>query len=60
MTQLERLRELGCTLGQGYLLAQPLDPKAIADLVANPVRPVWVAARSRASRSRRGETSLAA
>lgn len=43
MAQLERLRALGCTLGQGYLLGKPLDRDKIADLVANPVRPHWAA-----------------
>jgi EAL domain-containing protein (putative c-di-GMP-specific phosphodiesterase class I) len=33
-TQLQRLRELGCVLGQGYLFAKPLDRDAMANLVA--------------------------
>jgi diguanylate cyclase (GGDEF)-like protein/PAS domain S-box-containing protein len=42
--QLERLRGLGCGLGQGFLLGRPLDAEAIRDLVANPSRPVWAPA----------------
>jgi diguanylate cyclase (GGDEF)-like protein len=33
-TELQRLRELGCVLGQGYLFAKPLERDAMADLVA--------------------------
>jgi diguanylate cyclase (GGDEF)-like protein/PAS domain S-box-containing protein len=32
-TQLQRLRELGCVLGQGYLFSRPLERDAMADLV---------------------------
>jgi EAL domain-containing protein (putative c-di-GMP-specific phosphodiesterase class I) len=39
--QLELLRSLGCTYGQGFLLGRPLDRAEIAELVANPVRPSW-------------------
>ena len=45
-TQLERLRALGCTYGQGYLLGRPLDREVIFDLIANPVRPDWAPAPS--------------
>ncbi len=31
--QLERLRGLGCDFGQGYLMARPLDPQAVEDLM---------------------------
>ena len=31
--QVEELRELGCTLGQGYLFARPMDPGALRALV---------------------------
>jgi len=31
--QRDRLRELGCTLGQGYLFAQPMLPEAVPDLL---------------------------
>lgn len=52
-TQLERLRDLGCSLGQGFLLGRPLDREAMANLVANPVRPGWVAPTPRAPQRRR-------
>lgn len=39
--QLDRLRALGCALGQGYLLGRPLDPEAIRARVASPVAPDW-------------------
>jgi EAL domain-containing protein (putative c-di-GMP-specific phosphodiesterase class I) len=42
--QLEQLRALGCGLGQGFLLGQPLDSDAIGRLVAQPARPSWVPA----------------
>jgi len=32
--QLERLRTMGCPLGQGYLLGRPLDAEAMLELVA--------------------------
>ena len=34
--QLERLRALGCPLGQGYLLGRPLEADAMLDLIAAP------------------------
>jgi diguanylate cyclase (GGDEF)-like protein/PAS domain S-box-containing protein len=39
--QLERLRALGCDLGQGFLLGRPLHSDVIAGLVADPAPPVW-------------------
>jgi diguanylate cyclase (GGDEF)-like protein/PAS domain S-box-containing protein len=42
--QLERLRALGCGLGQGYLLGKPLDAVAIRALVARPSHPAWAPA----------------
>jgi diguanylate cyclase (GGDEF)-like protein/PAS domain S-box-containing protein len=42
-TQLRRLRELGCGLGQGYLFARPLERGAMADLVARKTGPVFAA-----------------
>jgi EAL domain-containing protein (putative c-di-GMP-specific phosphodiesterase class I) len=33
--QLDRLLELNCGLGQGFLFARPLEPKAIEQLVAS-------------------------
>jgi EAL domain-containing protein (putative c-di-GMP-specific phosphodiesterase class I) len=42
--QLERLRALGCGLGQGYLLERPLDAAAIRALVARPSHPAWAPA----------------
>ncbi len=35
--QRTRLRELGCTRGQGFLFARPLPPEALAGLAAVPV-----------------------
>jgi EAL domain-containing protein (putative c-di-GMP-specific phosphodiesterase class I) len=42
--QLERLRGLGCNLGQGFLLGRPLDAAAIRAIVANPAHPDWATA----------------
>jgi diguanylate cyclase (GGDEF)-like protein len=42
--QLERLKALGCGLGQGFLLARPLDAEALGRLVAQPSRPSWMPA----------------
>jgi PAS domain S-box/diguanylate cyclase (GGDEF) domain len=42
-TQLRRLRELGCGLGQGYLFARPLERDAMADLVARKTGAVFAA-----------------
>jgi EAL domain-containing protein (putative c-di-GMP-specific phosphodiesterase class I) len=33
--QLERLRTMGCTLGQGYLLGRPLESGAMLQLVTD-------------------------
>jgi len=43
-TQLNRLRALGCELGQGFLLGRPLDAEEIRARIANPVRPDWAVA----------------
>jgi EAL domain-containing protein (putative c-di-GMP-specific phosphodiesterase class I) len=40
-TQLERLRDLGCDLGQGFLLGRPIDAAAIGELIAHPSSPAW-------------------
>jgi diguanylate cyclase (GGDEF)-like protein/PAS domain S-box-containing protein len=54
-TQLERLRALGCELGQGFLLGRPLDAEDIRGRIANPVRPEWAVAPSLQQRAgRRG------
>lgn len=37
--QLEKLRGLGCDFAQGYLFSKPLDPQAIAELLAR--SPQW-------------------
>ena len=42
--QLERLRALGCGLGQGFLLGRPLDSAVIRDLIAHPSAVAWVPA----------------
>jgi EAL domain-containing protein (putative c-di-GMP-specific phosphodiesterase class I) len=59
-TQLECLRDLGCPLGQGFLFARPLEPAAMAELVALPVGPIWPVASSspRGSQSRRRATDV--
>ena len=38
--QLERLRTMGCPLGQGYLLGRPLDAEAMLELVAGSGAPM--------------------
>jgi EAL domain-containing protein (putative c-di-GMP-specific phosphodiesterase class I) len=43
-TQLERLRALGCRLGQGFLMGRPLESDVLARLVAQPSPPSWLAA----------------
>jgi EAL domain-containing protein (putative c-di-GMP-specific phosphodiesterase class I) len=47
--QANRLRELGCRLGQGYLFARPLTPEAMATFLARP--PGWRQGRRRAIRA---------
>jgi diguanylate cyclase (GGDEF)-like protein len=42
--QLDRLRALGCTLGQGFLLARPQDAAAIDGLIWNPAASLLPAA----------------
>jgi len=37
--QVERLRELGCELGQGYYFSQPLEAKAAQQFLRQPVAP---------------------
>ena len=37
--QVERMRELGCELGQGYFFSQPLDSKAAQDFLRQQVAP---------------------
>jgi EAL domain-containing protein (putative c-di-GMP-specific phosphodiesterase class I) len=34
-SQFQRLRELGCFLGQGYLFSRPLDPRSLERLLAS-------------------------
>jgi PAS domain S-box/diguanylate cyclase (GGDEF) domain len=36
--QLDRLRALGCGLGQGFLLGRPMDSAAFRALIANPIK----------------------
>jgi diguanylate cyclase (GGDEF)-like protein len=35
--QLDHLRQLGCSLGQGFLFARPLEPEAVEELLREPV-----------------------
>jgi len=39
MEQLERVRELGCDYGQGFLFARPLDPIRATAFLADPRDP---------------------
>jgi diguanylate cyclase (GGDEF)-like protein/PAS domain S-box-containing protein len=50
--QLRRLRELGCGYGQGSVFSRPLDPDAMADLVAHQTGPAF--AREIAVATRKG------
>ena len=34
--QLQRLKQLGATMGQGYLLSRPLTPRQVAELLSEP------------------------
>jgi EAL domain-containing protein (putative c-di-GMP-specific phosphodiesterase class I) len=34
-TQFQRLQELGCFLGQGFLFSRPLDPRSLEQLLAS-------------------------
>jgi diguanylate cyclase (GGDEF)-like protein len=39
--ELQRLRALGCALGQGFLFSRPLEPDAMADLVEHQTGPAF-------------------
>jgi predicted signal transduction protein with EAL and GGDEF domain len=51
-TQLAQLREMGCRLGQGYLLAQPLAASQVSSLLGSPRLQVPADWPQRAQRSR--------
>jgi EAL domain-containing protein (putative c-di-GMP-specific phosphodiesterase class I) len=55
-TELRRLRELGCGLGQGYLFSHPLEPDAMANLVARRTGPVFAREVSVATQERTNRT----
>ena len=59
-TQLDRLRALGCALGQGFLLGRPLDAEQIRERVANPHQPEWAVAAIRSPQGRRQAVKPAA
>ena len=42
--QVERLRELGCELGQGYYFSQPLESKAVQQFLRQQVAPARASA----------------
>src|SRR5450759_2343090 len=48
--QLQRLRELGCGLGQGYLFSKPIERDAMADLVARRTGPTFAGEPAKAGR----------
>jgi EAL domain-containing protein (putative c-di-GMP-specific phosphodiesterase class I) len=35
VSQLEKLRSLGCTMGQGFLFSRPIDREAVEDFLEN-------------------------
>jgi len=59
LAQLQRLQALGCDLGQGYLLARPLDREVMADLVRRPQQPAWAHSGKVAARTPRPRRAAA-
>ena len=58
-TELQRLRDMGCALGQGYLFSGPIEPDAMAELVARKTGPVF-AAKVATERPRKADRTKAA
>ena len=50
-TELRRLQELGCELGQGYLFSRPLERDAMADLVSHQAGPAFAREVAKAHRT---------